>query len=210
MPSDQIQVIVPQRLRGNISCRALNELIQGIANPGVHPGDLTVPYVESGIRYEVTYKCGDRIIVTKNNYRAKRPGATDKKGIVQIFNGNVGYIKEIDSEKMIVVLTEQGEVQIDRPDWGDVNLAYAITCHKKQGDQVPYAIIGLDTSAYAMFSKEWVYTAITRASKFCAFVTTPASINRAVKVSRVKKKQTWLKEFLTTLRMAELAAGGGI
>ena len=206
--SNDIQIIVPQRLRGGISCRALNDAIQNIANPGTHPGDMTVSYVENGTHYDVTYKIGDRIIVMKNNYHAKKPGATSRKDEVHIFNGNVGYIKDISSSSMIVTLTEQGDVQIDRADWKDIGLAYAITCHKKQGDQVPYAIVGLDATAYAMYSKEWVYTAITRASKFCAFVTQPSAINRAVKISRVRKKQTWLKEFLTRLMMGETPLGG--
>lgn len=200
---DDIQIIVPQKLRGGISCHVLNDAIQEIANPGVHPGDIKVTYVENGTSYDVTYKIGDRIIILKNNYHAKKPNGKTRKDEVQIFNGNVGYIKDINSERMIVSLTEQGDVQIDRGDWKDVGLAYAITCHKKQGDQVPYAIVGLDNTAYAMFSKEWVYTAITRASKYCAFVTQPAAINRAVKISRVKKKQTWLKEFLAEYKMAE-------
>ena len=202
--SNDIQVIVAQRTRGSISCRVLNEAIQEIVNPGVCPGDIKVPYVDNGIHYTVTYKRGDKVIVTKNNYHAKRPNQSKKRGDVQIFNGNVGYIEEINSEYMVVNLTEQGPVQIDRAGWNDISLAYAITCHKKQGDQVPYAIIGLDTSSYAMFSKEWVYTAITRASKHCTFVTTPLSINRAVKITRVKKKQTWLKAFLAQLRTAEV------
>ena len=202
--SNDIQVIVAQRTRGSISCRVLNEAIQEIVNPGVCPGDIKVPYVDNGIHYTVTYKRGDKVIVTKNNYHAKRPNQNKKRGDVQIFNGNVGYIEEINSEYMVVNLTEQGPVQIDRAGWNDISLAYAITCHKKQGDQVPYAIVGLDTSSYAMFSKEWVYTAITRASKHCTFVTTPLSINRAVKITRVKKKQTWLKAFLTQLRTAEV------
>lgn len=206
---DDIQVIVPQRLRGPISCRALNEEIQAIANPGSHPGDLKVPYTENGTHYEVTYKLGDRIIVTKNNYHAQKPGKSAKKDDVQIFNGNVGYIKAIDADRMIVNLTEQGDVQINRSDWGDIGLAYAITCHKKQGDQVPYAIIGLDQTCYAMYSREWVYTAITRASLFCTIVTTPDAINAATRISRVKKKQTWLKGFLAEFRAAELKSGDG-
>lgn len=200
---EDIQIIVPQKLRGSISCHSLNDAIQDLANPGIHPGDVKVTYVENGTTYDVTYKVGDRIIILKNNYHAKKPNGRTRKDEVQIFNGNVGYIKDINSERMIVTLTEQGDVQIDRSDWKDVGLAYAITCHKKQGDQVPYAIIGLDYSAYAMFSKEWVYTAITRASKYCALVTQPTAINKAVKISRVKKKQTWLKEFLAEYKMAE-------
>lgn len=189
---DDIQIIVPQRLRGNISCYALNERIQAIVNPGFSPENRTVRFKEDGAEYDVTFKVGDKVIVTKNNYRALRPDGSK----ISIFNGNVGYIRKITGEDMLIHLTEQGDVLVAREDWYNIALAYAITCHKKQGDQVPYAIIGLDTSAYAMFSKEWVYTAISRASKYCVFVTQPNAINKAVKISRVKKKQTWLKEFL--------------
>lgn len=190
--ADDIQIIVPQRLRGNISCYRLNERIQALVNPAFSPENRTVHFKEDGAEYDVTFKVGDKVIITKNNYKAFRPDGTK----VAIYNGNVGYIKKITEGDMLINLTEQGDVLIAREDWYNVSLAYAITCHKKQGDQVPYAIIGLDTSAYAMFSKEWVYTAITRASKYCVFVTQPNAINKAVKISRVRKKQTWLKEFL--------------
>ena len=202
---EDIQVIVPTRVRGNISCRAINEILQEIVNPGDNPGAVTVPYTDGGIRYEVTYKKGDRIIVMKNNYRAVTPQGKR----VAIYNGNVGYIAEIDSEHMVVDLTEQGKVVIFRDDWSNINLSYAITCHKKQGDQVPYAIVGIDSSSYAMYSKEWVYTAITRASKYCTLVTNAATINRAVKISRVKQKQTWLKEYLSELYRRSVKAGEG-
>lgn len=192
---DDIQIIVPQRLRGNISCYALNNKIQALVNPSFSPKNRTVHFKEEGAEYDITFKIGDKVIVTKNDYRALRPDGSK----VAIFNGNVGHITDMSAESMTISLLGQGEVMVSRDKWSNISLAYAITCHKKQGDQVPYAIIGLDTSAYAMFSKEWVYTAISRASKYCVFVTQPNAINKAVKISRVKKKQTWLKEFLFAL-----------
>jgi len=201
---DDIQIIVPQRLRGNISCFALNERIQAIVNPAFSPSNRTVHFEENGMRYDVTFKVGDKVIVTKNNYKTMKPNGTK----VSIFNGNVGYIKRITDEEMLVELTEQGEVLIAREDWFNISLAYAITCHKKQGDQVPYAIVGLDSSAYAMYSKEWVYTAITRASRYCVFVTQPNALNKAVRVSRVKTKKTWLKEFLADYAREEEGNAG--
>ena len=194
---DNIQVIVAQRLNGHISCLALNAELQKIANPGVGPKDITVKCVEGDREYYVTYKRGDRVIVLKNNYRA----LTKYGEKVAIYNGNVGYIKDLDSESMTIHLSQQGDVIIPRADWYDIGLAYAITCHKKQGDQVPYAIVAIDNTNFAMFSKEWVYTALTRASKYCVLVTQPSAINKAVKVSRVRKKKTWLQEFLMSFEM---------
>ena len=85
-------------------------------------------------------------------------------------------------------------------------MGYAITIHKKQGDSIPYAIIGLDTSCYALYSKELVYTAITRARTDCTLVTQAKAINQAVKISRIRTKQTWLKESLKKLYMNSMEA----
>ena len=60
----------------------------------------------------------------------------------------------------------------------------------------PYVIFGLDSYSYALYSKELVYTAITRARKYCAVVTQNSAYRKAITVSKVKRKQTWLKELL--------------
>lgn len=192
IPANQIQVIVPQRTRGAISCYILNNRLQDIANPTSSLTDVKTQVVDNGSTFTVTYKVGDRVIITKNCYQARTPSG----GKTAIYNGNVGYVKSINNSSMIVNLTQQGDVVVPREKWSDISLAYAITCHKKQGDQIPYAIIGLDYSNYAMLSREWLYTAITRASKYCILVGQPKAINTAVGISRVKIKQTWLKEDL--------------
>ena len=51
-------------------------------------------------------------------------------------------------------------------------------------------------SAYALLSREMVYTAITRARRFCSVVTQNNAFVTAVKTSRVKLKQTWLTRML--------------
>mgnify|MGYP004565219801 FL=1 len=202
--AEDIQVLVPMRVRGDISCRALNEVIQSIVNSTMTFNAVTVKYLDSGTKYEVTYKPRDRVIVTRNNYKALTPNGKE----VAIFNGNVGYIKDIDIKErsMTIVLPEQGEVILGEEQWGDIQLGYAITIHKKQGDSIPYAIIGLDTSCYALYSKELVYTAITRARTDCTLVTQAKAINQAVKISRIRTKQTWLKESLKKLYMNSMEA----
>lgn len=199
VPIDDIQVIVPMRSRGMISCRALNNAIQKIVNPAMSFKQVYVSFNDNGMEYQVCFKPNDRIIVTKNNYHAIKPDGEE----CQIFNGNVGYIKNISSDSMIINLKGQGDIIIDKEDWNNINLAYAITVHKKQGDQIPYEIFGFDKSCYVLYSRELLYTAITRASKYCVVVTQPQAINAAAKISRVGSKRTWLKIDLSKDYIAE-------
>ena len=77
-----------------------------------------------------------------------------------------------------------------------VQLGYAITVHKKQGDSSPFIIFGLDNGAYSLFSKELVYTAITRARKRCVVVAQNTALYSCINTTRVRYKQTWLQELL--------------
>lgn len=191
IPIEDIQVIVPMRVRGNISCKILNDEIQEIVNPKTTK-DFTFEYTDGGQKITTHFRPKDRVMITRNNYHAIGMDGEEK----QIFNGNVGSIVDISDEMMIVNVRDVGEIILSRESWGSVMLGYAITVHKKQGDSVPYAILGFDNSCYALFSKELLYTAITRASKYCILVTQPKALNAAVKISRVKLKQTWLKDDL--------------
>lgn len=65
-----------------------------------------------------------------------------------------------------------------------------------QGSESKRVIVGLDYSAYMLLSREWVYTAITRAKKHCTLVAELSALKQAIRTSKVSKKQTYLKEFL--------------
>ena len=199
IPIEDIQIIVPMKTRGDISCRVLNSRIQEMVNPSSSKKEVYVDFTENGVKYSVCFRPNDRIIVTRNNYHALGLDGEEK----QIFNGNIGYIKDISSDAMIVNLPEVEDVILPKEEWHCIQLAYAITVHKKQGDSVPYAILGIDSSCYALLSRELVYTAITRARKFCTLVTQPKALNTAVKISRVRLKQTWLKDDLFQLYLAQ-------
>lgn len=192
VPANDIQVLVPMRSRGDASCRALNLAIQEIVNGLPQPNEVTVPYADSGIKYTYTYRVGDRVIILKNNYKTM----TTEGKKEPIYNGNVGYIKEIGPDYMIVNLTEQGDIVLPQENYDNLSLGYAITVHKKQGDSSPYVIGAVDSSSYALISKELLYTMITRARKYCVIVGQKKILQQAVRISRVKTKQTWLCELL--------------
>ena len=192
IPVNDIQVLVPMRSRGDASCRAINLAIQEIVNGLPQHDEVTVHYCDSGIKYDYTYRKNDRIIILKNNYKTLNVEGEKEP----IYNGNVGYIKEIGPDYMIVNLTEQGDVILPQENYDNLSLGYAITVHKKQGDSSPYIIGAVDSSSYALISKELLYTMITRARKYCVIVGQKKILQQAVRISRVKTKQTWLCELL--------------
>ena len=203
IPASDIQIVVPTRTKGNTSCRALNDIIQNIVNGSTKAKSVQVHIKEKGTEYDVTFKVGDRVLVNHNNYHA-----IDCEGKEQaIFNGNIGYIRDLSEDVMIINFPEQGDVMIGKDDWWNLSLAYAITVHKIQGSQAPYVIVGLDYSSYALLSRELVYTALTRAQKYCALVTQPKALNMAVKTSSIRLKQTWLKDDLLDLKIDEEVGG---
>ena len=192
VPANDIQVLVPMRSRGEASCRALNLAIQEIVNGTPSVDEITVPYTDGNYKYSYTYRPNDRIIIMKNNYKTINIEGNKEP----IYNGNVGYIKQIGPDFMIVNLTEQGDIVLGAEDYNNLSLGYAITVHKKQGDSSPYVIGAIDSSSYALMSKELLYTMITRARKYCVLIGQKKSLQQAVKISRVKTKQTWLCELL--------------
>ena len=201
VPAKDIQVLVPMRSKGEASCRALNIAIQEIVNGCPQRNEVTINYVDGNFKYCYTYRKNDRVIIMKNNYKTINTEGHKEP----IFNGNVGYIKEIGPDYMIINLTEQGDIILTEDNYDNLSLAYAITVHKKQGDSSPYVIGAIDSSSYALISKELLYTMITRARKYCVIVGQKRILQQAVKISRVKTKQTWLKELLQAKEAAKAA-----
>lgn len=189
VPSSQIAVIVPMRSKGGLSCYSLNNEIQDLVN-GAEKEEIFINTKEGGYKLKIN----DKILITKNHYDTK-----DLLGNIQpVFNGNTGFVEKIeDSSKSIVVnLTQQGQIRIPKEFLRDVELGYALTCHKAQGSSSEYVIVGIDMSAYTLLSKEWVYTAMTRAKKFCSLVGQISALRTSAKTSRVTVKKTWLQEIL--------------
>lgn len=188
---DDITVVVPMRTRGDISCFELNGMIQEYLNPGNNfLRGVTISTKEGGY----ILREGDRVLVTKNNYRTQNLSGD----IVPVYNGNIGKIRTIDAQagNIVVRFRQQGDIVVPREFWRTLELGYAITCHKFQGSASPYVIVGLDMSAYTLLSKEWLYTALTRAKKYCVLVGQINAIRKSVKISRVTVKRTWLQELL--------------
>lgn len=66
-----------------------------------------------------------------------------------------------------------------------LQLAYASTCHKCQGSQMDTAIIVVHHAVKKQLSREWLYTAITRATKRVVLLYTDLGLSSAIATQRI-------------------------
>ena len=137
---------------------------------------------------------GDKVINRKNNYKVS---SMDGKS-VGLFNGDIGIVHSIsdDGAFMEVDFTDRGRYFLDKDVIDNLELAYAITCHSFQGSQAERVIVALDFSSFILLSREWVYTAVTRAQKHCTLVCQASALRYAIGKENVNDKTTHLVECL--------------
>lgn len=198
--------VVPMKLRGAMSSFALNNDVQKFVNP-----DERLPSIKLAADKDKYYtiRLGDRVINRKNHYdtitRAvyERYGFDKDNPVEPIYNGNLGFVTDIQENYIVVDFKQQGEIVIPKAYWEDVLLGYVVTTHSFQGSQSPYVVVGLDMSAYMLLSREMLYTALTRSKKYCVLVGQINAVKKATSISRVSVKQTWLKELLLKKEVAK-------
>jgi hypothetical protein len=64
--------------------------------------------------------------------------------------------------------------------------AYVVTCHKMQGGECPVIVIILHESHRAMLYREWLYTAVTRASQKCILLFKEDALRTALNKQKMK------------------------
>ena len=171
VPADQIQVLSPTR-KGACGTAALNRALQAALNPPA-----------AGKRQkqwgDVTFRVGDRVVQTKNNYDVlwEKDDGTAGSGI---FNGDVGVIQDIDSSGELIVLRFDDRTATYTADLlSQLDMAYAITVHKSQGSEYPAVILVSAPAAPSLMVRGVLYTAITRARRMLIMVgddTVPAKM----------------------------------
>lgn len=173
-----IQVLTPMN-RNTLGTRALNEALQSALNP---PLETKYEVERSG----VTYRVGDKVIQTHNNY--------DK----EVFNGDIGFITTIDTEPVRLHVRFDGGrlVVYDPGELDELQLAYALTVHKSQGSEFPCVIIPVSMQHFVLLERSVIYTAVTRARKLVILVGDPKALTLAVRRQETRKRHTGLKEEL--------------
>lgn len=163
-PKEDIQILSPMRVK-TAGANELNAALQAAFNPTFRPPVKLAPGqkpttksdLEIGSPREAVCP-GDKVMQQRNDYNKK------------LFNGDLGYILSVDSQKVLVDFKDGGGTRAyDRDDAIDIKLAYASTIHKSQGSEYPIVILVLTSAQDHMFyrnGRNLFYTAITRGKQY--------------------------------------------
>lgn len=124
---------------------------------------------------EMVFRIGDKVMQTKNNYSLKW---TKKEKVFDaectglgVFNGDVGYVYDINENNNLTVVFEDDKV-VEYEDMylDELTLAYAITIHKSQGSEFPVVIMPMFMGPPMLMNRNLLYTGVTRAKQLVVLV----------------------------------------
>ncbi|WP_099204176.1 SF1B family DNA helicase RecD2 [Scatolibacter rhodanostii] len=188
-PVTDIQVLCPGR-KGELGTYELNKTLREAVNPKAKEKN------EIKIGGEL-YRLGDKVMQVRNNYQLPwaREDGTQGEGV---FNGDMGIIVEIDKPAATLkVLIDDKFVTYDFEHAGsELELAYAVTVHKSQGNEFSAVIIPVLGTVSNLSYRNLLYTAITRAKNLVILVGQYETIARMVQNNKRTKRYTGLVRFL--------------
>lgn len=220
------QVLVPVNAKSDLGRKALNQILQRELNPsgqGVVAGG---------------FKVNDKIVNTKNGFFRIWDEQEERAGSEETFvaNGELAAVVKVDEKQIVARLesprrliaiglgkaeAEEGEggsegsagdgAEKEKPKTGCTwDLGYALSTHKSQGSEWPVVIVMLDEypGAKRVCSREWVYTAISRAKKLCLLVGKRDVADRFCRRQVLPMRKTFLVERIGEEK--ELLAAGKV
>jgi exodeoxyribonuclease V alpha subunit len=176
---DEIQILTPMT-RGSLGTANLNKVIQEKANPPRQDKmQLTIG--------ERIFREGDRVIHRRNNYD------------LNVFNGDIGKIITLNNEDITCTVSfypDNREVEYQKEDMMELDLAYAITIHKSQGSEFKNVIIPVLTQHFKMLYRNLIYTGLTRAKSLAVIVGTRKAFSMAIRQQDTSQRQTALETLI--------------
>lgn len=179
---DNVALLTPFRKKTETGVDALNNRLRDKVNP---PADFKSE-ITLGKR---NFRKGDKTMQTKN--------------FEDVNNGDIGYVSDIhqdNGEFQITVDFGDGRVKdYESSDLDMLDLAYASTIHKSQGNQYQSVIINLQCAHAVMLVRPLIYTAITRAKLRVILVGERRALCIAIKRTDTEKRGTMLAERIRQL-----------
>lgn len=191
-PQNEIQVMTPTR-KGLLGMERLNQILQRYLNPSEPNKD------EEEIGGRI-FRVGDKVMQIKNNYQLEwevqtKYGLTVDSG-QGIFNGDMGVVSAISryDETIEVEYDEHRKVKYPFEMVDELELAYAITVHKSQGSEYPAVIIPLLPGPRLLYTRNLLYTAVTRAKKCLTIVGSESVFQEMIQNESEQRRYTSLAE----------------
>lgn len=169
----KMQILAPM-YKGENGIDNLNILLQKIYNPpSINKREI--------VYLDITFREGDKVLQLLNDLEKN------------VFNGDIGYIKEINGGNIIIDF-EGNKVVYTKKDLKQIKHAYAITIHKSQGSEFEHVIMPISTSYYKMLYNKLVYTGVSRAKKSLTIVGSAQAFVKAINNNYSSNRKTSLKE----------------
>lgn len=186
-----IQILSPTR-KGPLGTFELNKRIQAIINPpDSSKKELSVNFY--------TLREGDKVMQTKNNYNINWVRDNSEVG-EGVFNGDIGILTEINTSSHTVKVKFDDKIAMyDFDSLVDIELAYACTVHKSQGNEFEAVVMPMHNFPPQLMYRNLLYTAVTRAKKMLILVGDQQSIKRMVDNNKRILRFSGLKDFLQNL-----------
>ena len=187
-PVSDIQVLCPGR-KGELGVTELNKKLQQVLNP---PSD-----EKNEIRMPVyVFRTGDKVMQTKNNYDLPWEKDDGSEG-TGVFNGDIGIIESIDkAAKSAVIRFDDRRVQYNSDNLLNVELAYATTVHKSQGNEFDAVVMPVHYGPPQLYYRNLLYTAVTRAKKILIIVGNVNVLKQMVDNNKRTARYSGLRAFL--------------
>ena len=186
-----IQVLAPAR-KGDCGVVTLNTLLQQVLNPDRHQGSITYG--------ETVFRTGDKVMQIHNDYELawRRHGPDGWEEGAGVFNGDVGFVTEVDEEEhsLTVLFDDERECVYVSNQLENLDLAYCLSVHKSQGSEFPVVVMPVVGGPSMLLTRNLFYTALTRARTMVVLVGREEIIGQMVANDHILKRYTALAERL--------------
>ena len=214
-PIWDVQVLVARNKDTLVSRETLNPFLQRLLNSSAYDAAC-----DPAGQLHQRYLIGDKVICLKNQSGIAVEARENKTDVtswsptgdsVRLANGDVGRVLAVDRKHVIVAfMAPERIVKLDiEKNKFDLDLAYACTVHKYQGSEVPVVILPLDEKAGMVSSRNWIYTAISRAKTVCFLIGSMSTIQQMIGRDITRDRRTFLVDVLRELKENELQEANG-
>lgn len=190
-PATEIQILSPTR-KGLAGTANLNRELREKINPAAYnKKELTFR--------DIVFREGDKVMQIKNNYdlvTERDDGHLD----AGIYNGDLGIVEAvIPGQESLIVRFDDKRVTYTGEALEELEPAYAVTVHKSQGSEFKAVILMVSEGADVLFTRNLLYTAMTRAKQLLILVGSPARLSYMIGNVTADRRYSGLKFMLKNL-----------
>lgn len=195
---DDLQILTGKNDGSPVARKPLNKMLQQVLNP-------------DGDRIQGNpFRVNDKIVDLKNG---KYPDAEDQNEEHFVANGELAKAKDIKPGRMVAEVSDpkrsilichapvqENESGIDdsentaRGAVGDWDLGYCLSTHRSQGSQWKFVIVMADSKGAMVQSRQWLFTAISRAEIATFVIGQKQVVNAMLKRDGISGRKTFLVE----------------